>query len=76
MDQAWKDFQELIDMDPPTSLAKYLGCEHEVGTKTVNNSRVNTVTYVIKDFSQQCVPTYLSLINETEECLRKVAMPF
>ena len=73
---AWKELGDLIEMDSPSKLGKYLGCEHEMVTKTVNGKRVNAVRYEMSGFACQCVSTYLSLTNETRDCLRTVRTPF
>ena len=36
MKAAWRELSDLIEMDSPSKLGKYLGCEHEMSSKMVN----------------------------------------
>ena len=40
VDAMWKELSKLIDIEPPTKLGRYLGCEHEITEEVIDAAKV------------------------------------
>ena len=78
LSHAWAELKKGIRMDEPTSLGKYLGCDHVVSVKWHKDlsAYVTVLEYDMSSFLRSCVDRYLELAQCPVESLRKVATPF
>ena len=56
--QTWKDLKD-IDLDPPTAVGRYLGCNH---TREVTKNGTK-MTYDMRDFMVACCERYTELVG-------------
>ena len=65
-----------IEMDNPTGVGRYLGCEHIVETRIskITGNPVNSIVYDMSEFFQQAVSDYKKLSGT--DYLRNVTTPF
>jgi hypothetical protein len=63
--KGWALIWKGIDMDSPTSLGLYLGCNHEVFERVLpdTGATVRGIEYNMVDFLRQCVARYMELTN-------------
>ena len=75
LDKGWSLIRKGLDIEPPTPIGVYLGCNHEEGTIKVGDIIARTMTYNMEDFLTSCVDRYLELAGDGVT-LRTVATPF
>eukprot|EP00972_Heterocapsa_arctica_P015628 2300541-Heterocapsa_arctica.AAC.1 len=63
-------------MDEPKPVSKCLGCERIIQDIIVNGKPVREMEYNTRPFMEQCVDSYLELINKSKSDLRPAETPF
>eukprot|EP00969_Alexandrium_andersonii_P335355 14821619-Alexandrium_andersonii.AAC.1 len=52
--KGWKLTQSRLDLDPPTDIGRFLGCEHETAEQVHNGRVVRCMEYRTVGFLEQC----------------------
>eukprot|EP00969_Alexandrium_andersonii_P212677 9390696-Alexandrium_andersonii.AAC.1 len=52
--KGWEVIQSRLDLDPPTNIGRFLGCEHEIVERVHNGRTVRCVDYRRAGFLEQC----------------------
>eukprot|EP00969_Alexandrium_andersonii_P056273 2480118-Alexandrium_andersonii.AAC.1 len=52
--KGWKLIQSRLDLDPPTDIGRFLGCEHELAERARNGRVVRCMGYRMAGFLEQC----------------------
>eukprot|EP00969_Alexandrium_andersonii_P063557 2798507-Alexandrium_andersonii.AAC.1 len=58
--KGWKLIQSRLDLDPPTDIGRFLGCEREVVDNVNNGQVVRCVEYRMAGFLEQCCNVFPS----------------
>ena len=72
---------DAIELDEPSNLDKYLGCNHVEGSSKVGGNPKRTMRYDMSGFMQECVKVYQDCVATTSadarlRSLRPAATPF